>query len=51
MAFGTFDTLARIANEFSDFLKGCGSGLMADWELCLHSERDLFPDSGLNWYF
>lgn len=39
-----FDTCSRIANEeLSNFLKGFWGGMMADWELCLHSERDLFP--------
>lgn len=39
-----FDTLSRIANEeFFNFLKGFWGDLIADWEVCLHSERDLFP--------
>jgi len=39
-----FDTLSGIANEeLSNFLKGFRGGVMADWEACLHSERDLFP--------
>ena len=39
-----FDALSRIANEeLSNFLKGFRGGMMADWEVCLNSERDLFP--------
>lgn len=39
-----FDTLSSLANEeLSNFLKGFSGGMMADWEACLHSERDLFP--------
>lgn len=39
-----FDTLSRIADEeFANFLKGFRGGIMAERELCLRSERDLFP--------
>lgn len=40
----SFNTLARIANEeLSNFLKGFQGGMVADWDVCLHSERGLFP--------